>query len=255
MAINVSQAFKRTSANPIDDSLTLSKAQMVAVNDNLQPAKWFTICADDGYIYLYDKTNEADPTTGKFRKFEGGGSGGSSALSDLTDTDIDNPSDGDILVFDAQAGKWINGSGGSASVAHLGDVGDVDLTNIANGQIIMWDATAGKWVNANAPSGDNSRELKTAEYAQLTPAEKMNGTTYYITDGEGGGNYSAQSATLQAGSTTVSFTYPASGNYLVDIYASDGRDYTDVLVASNTITVTFEAPSADVTVYCVLKEV
>ena len=75
MAINVSQAFHRTSANPVDDTLTLTKAQMLAVNDNLMPSKYLTICQDDGFIYLYDKTNTADEQTGKFRKFEGGGGG------------------------------------------------------------------------------------------------------------------------------------------------------------------------------------
>lgn len=74
MAINVSQAFHRTSANPIDDSQALTKAEMLTVNDNLMPSKYFTICQDDGQIYLYDKSNTADPTTGKFRLFEGGSS-------------------------------------------------------------------------------------------------------------------------------------------------------------------------------------
>ena len=85
MAINLSQAFHRTSANPIDETLALTKAEMLTVNDNLMPSKYLTVCQDDGFIYLYDKTNEADPTTGKFRKFEGGGSGSDATLeSDVT---------------------------------------------------------------------------------------------------------------------------------------------------------------------------
>lgn len=76
MAINVSQAFHRTSANPVDESMALTKAQMLTVNDNLMPAYYFTICQDDGEIYLYDKTATASAETGKFKKFEGGGGGG-----------------------------------------------------------------------------------------------------------------------------------------------------------------------------------
>ena len=72
MAINVSQPFHRTSAGPIDDSLNLSKAQMLTVNDNLMPSKWFTVCADDGQFYLYDKSNESDEETGKFRLYQSG---------------------------------------------------------------------------------------------------------------------------------------------------------------------------------------
>lgn len=76
MAINVSQAFHRTSANPVDESIALTKAQMLTVNDNLMPAYYFTICQDDGKIYLYDKSATASATTGKFKEFEGGGGGG-----------------------------------------------------------------------------------------------------------------------------------------------------------------------------------
>lgn len=84
MAINVSQAFHRTSANPVDESMALTKAQMLTVNDNLMPAYYFTICQDDGEIYLYNKSATANNSTGKFSKFEGGGTAPSS--TDITAT-------------------------------------------------------------------------------------------------------------------------------------------------------------------------
>ena len=85
MAINVSQAFHRTSANPVDDTMTLSLAEMLTVNDNLMPAKYFTVCQDDGYIYLYDKSATPSATSGKFKKFEGGGgTSGSGELYTVT---------------------------------------------------------------------------------------------------------------------------------------------------------------------------
>lgn len=109
MSINISQAFKRTSANPVDESLTLTKAQMRAVNDNLMPSKYFTIGQDDGYIYLYDKANTVDPTTGKFRKFEGGGgTGGASDLADLEDVLLTSLANGQTLVWDSENSKWVN---------------------------------------------------------------------------------------------------------------------------------------------------
>lgn len=86
MAINVSQAFHRTSANPVDESLALTKAQMLTVNDNLMPAYYFTICQDDGKIYLYDKTATPSVTTGKFSEFQGGGGGGTASAFTITIT-------------------------------------------------------------------------------------------------------------------------------------------------------------------------
>ena len=91
--INISQAFHRTSANAVDDTLTLTKAQMLAINDNLMPDKYLTVCQDDGYIYLYSKANTVDPTSGTFRKFEGGGGGGitvDDAISAVSENPVQN---------------------------------------------------------------------------------------------------------------------------------------------------------------------
>lgn len=102
MAIKVSQAFQRTSANPVDETMALTKAQMLAVDDNLMPNKYFTVCQDDGALYLYDKSATASAETGKFAKFE--------------------------------------------------------------------------------PKGDTGVDITKEAFDQLTPAEKNNGTTYYIPD-------------------------------------------------------------------------
>lgn len=86
MAINVSQAFHRTSANPVDESMALTKAQMLTVNDNLMPDYYFTICQDDGDIYMYDKSATPSVTTGKFSKLETGGGGGGGTGVVITET-------------------------------------------------------------------------------------------------------------------------------------------------------------------------
>lgn len=40
----------------------------------------------------------------------GGGGGGSTTLAGLTDVDITNPTDGQILIYNATTGKWVNGN-------------------------------------------------------------------------------------------------------------------------------------------------
>ena len=95
---------------------------------------------------------------------------------------------------------------------------------------------------------DKALELTQSEYASLTQEEKMNGTSYFITDG-GGVAYDVKKRTLSAGSTSISVSSPASGDYLVNIYTSDGRDYLSASESSGILTVTFEAPSSDVDVY------
>ena len=67
MGIKINAPFELGAAVPVDTRLTLSKAEMLTVNDNVWPSKYLTVCSDDGAIYLYDKTNEMDVETGKFR--------------------------------------------------------------------------------------------------------------------------------------------------------------------------------------------
>lgn len=46
----------------------------------------------------------------------GGGGGGSSTLSGLTDVDISNPANGQVLAYNAESGKWENGAGGGGGI-------------------------------------------------------------------------------------------------------------------------------------------
>ena len=73
--IKVSTGFQVTSADAIDARIALTKDQMKAVNDNQMPDRYFTICQEDGKLYLYDKTKAVDENTGKFRVFEGSSPG------------------------------------------------------------------------------------------------------------------------------------------------------------------------------------
>ena len=163
MSINVSQAFHRTSANPIDETLTLSKAEMLTVNDNLMPAYYFTVCQDDGALYLYDKSATASATTGKFKKYEGGGGGG------VVEGYL-NATDGQFYEEDTYT-TLITAEGGQLYLS------------LDTRMLYQWDGT--KYANLSAPI----RELTQAEYYALTNAERHNGTTYFVTDesGDSGG--------------------------------------------------------------------
>lgn len=159
MAINISQAFHRTSANAVDETLTLTKAQMLTVNDNLMPSKYFTICQDDGAIYLYDKSATPSAETGKFTKFEGG--------SIQTDT---IPTASSILV--------------GVIVQYIGDT----TSDYINGYFYKCSEDTSttpstySWVNVKVQDGTISRDLSQSEYDALPDAEKNDGTVYYITD-------------------------------------------------------------------------
>lgn len=145
MAINVSQPFHRTSANAVDDTLTLTKAEMLAVNDNLMPSKYLTVCQDDGFIYLYDKTNTVDGTTGKFRKFEGGGgatyTAGDGINIDNDEISTDNMQSGDIA--DVTYPLPTPGTG----VTTLGGLSDVAISDPQANETLVYNSTTHAWEN------------------------------------------------------------------------------------------------------------
>ena len=60
--------------------------------------------------------------------------------------------------------------------------------------------------------------------------------------------------TLLAGHTTVTFTgLPSDANYIVDFYTSNGTNYNSLDQSGSTVTLTFDAPLSDVTVFCEIK--
>lgn len=108
MSITVGDNFSYQGGKPLD-----SRFQFASVADMKAYA---TASLYDGclaYIpsskkyYTYDSSNSVDTTTGKWRELETGG-GGASSLSDLDDTIISSPSNGQVLGFNNQTSKWEN---------------------------------------------------------------------------------------------------------------------------------------------------
>ena len=65
---------------------------MAAVRDNTMPPIYLAYCLEDKNIYKYDKDNEVDPVTGKFRLFQSGGGGGTvdTEMSDTSTNAVQN---------------------------------------------------------------------------------------------------------------------------------------------------------------------
>lgn len=60
--------------------------EMLAVRDNGMPQLYLAYCLQDKNIYKYDKDNEIDPVTGKFRVFQSGGGGGGTVDTEMSGT-------------------------------------------------------------------------------------------------------------------------------------------------------------------------
>ena len=98
----------------------------------------YTITLTNGDDYTFTVTN---------------GTGGS--ISALTDVVITSVEDGQTLIWDSEANKWVNGAN-SATVASLANIGDVAVSSPSDGQVLEWDNTAGKWKNKSLPAAVTS---------------------------------------------------------------------------------------------------
>ena len=106
MSINVADNFSYQGSKPLDARFQFATvAAMKAYAEASLYNGCFAYVTGTKEYYTYDSSNTVDSTTGRWRIFESGG-GGASALSDLTDTTISNPTSGDVLSYNGT--KWSN---------------------------------------------------------------------------------------------------------------------------------------------------
>lgn len=74
----------------------------------------------------------------------GGGGGGATALTQLTDVNISNPSNNQALLYNSESAKWVNGALPSG-VNELSELNDVQLDTPVANQLLQY--IGGKWVN------------------------------------------------------------------------------------------------------------
>ena len=107
MALTLGDNFSYQGAKPLDARLKYDTlANMKAVADATMYDGCLAYCVATDKTYQWKSTNTVDADTGKWREFE---SGGASALSDLTDTNINTPTDGQVLQYDGTDDEWVNG--------------------------------------------------------------------------------------------------------------------------------------------------
>ena len=140
----------------------------------------YTITLTNGDDYTFTVTN---------------GSGGS--ISNLTDVSITNLQDGQTLIWDSVAEKWVNGAN-SATVASLANIGDVAVSTPTDGQVLEWDNTAGKWENKSlgaAAISNSYNDLDDKPTIPTVPVKevKVNGTAL-TPDADGAVNVQAISS-------------------------------------------------------------
>ena len=135
----------------------------------------------------------------------------STSFDKITDVDLSNLTDGQILKYNATSGKWENASAGSVDT-NLVDLNDVDVESLTDGQIIVWDATNSKWVNADNEGGASALSDLT-DTTITTPSDGE----VLVYDGTAGKwvNDEIETAASLSELTDTTITTPADGEVLV----------------------------------------
>ena len=150
MSTNLTDNFLYKGKKPLDDrQLFKTKADMKAFPESALPTLYDAFCEEDGNKYVFNKANEINEETGKWRIFEG--SSGSSAdlskyqkIEDDTLTTTDKTITGAINELKEEVGnnpvhylgkgEYVGGS--IDEVKKINNIGDLYLCNNAIDQII-----------------------------------------------------------------------------------------------------------------------
>ena len=159
------------------------------------------------------------------------------SLVGLTDTDINNPTNGQTLIYNSTSQKWENQNGGSASLSGLSDV---DLTTPTEGQVLTYDSVNQEWVNADAAAGGGSTiTVKTSESFLYGLNVHISDGTSYVTATFSNTGVAVFENVLMTGQLSIT-----SQQYSTTLNAPYYGKYEAILSGFNaTITVTFPANS------------
>lgn len=196
--------------------------------------------ANDHFIIVYDDDTEDD--CGVITVV------GIDTLEELEDVELESLSDGDVLVYDAEKGKWVNGKGGSGGDSSL----SADVTSnlavgaIASGTTLPKETTFTEFVqklliteiaptigfsiskSGNVVYGGSYTEKLTVNVSNMGTAKKINtikwyeGNTLKQTDTidstvAGSWSYTMDSATTDSTTFKAVVTYTTSSDASVDV--------------------------------------
>lgn len=180
----------------------------------------------------------------------GGGGGGASSLSELSDTDISNPTEGQCLRYRWISGspRWINENVDVPTV--LSDLDNVAVAGAQDGEFLRFSSVDNRWHSQNGAFWLN-------DLTDVTTVGRSNGDVLVYNSStqnwEPNSNYMPMyevTGTLSAGSTSITLNEDhISNSSTIDVYTSAiGVNPTNYTIGTKSITLVFEAQSSNIDV-------
>ena len=118
--ISLSTNFDVGAALHLDSREEITKAEMLTINENIYPDDLLVICSDDHKVYLFSKSNESDPETGKFREFK---TGTEITVDDEMSLTSENPVQNKVICIALNGKVGIEDTMPTPSEDYLGTIG------------------------------------------------------------------------------------------------------------------------------------
>ena len=129
-----------------------------------------------------DLTNLEDGQVLKYdedtQTWKPGDDASATSLGNLDDVDLTNLQDGQVIKYDGQTETWVPAD--DSTVTTLGGLSDVDVTSVTDGQVIIYDSTTEKWLASDIPS--DIAEVTQEQYDALPSETKNLPIIYQISD-------------------------------------------------------------------------
>ncbi len=155
-----------------------------------------------------------------------------------------SPVDGNALVYDGTNQVWKPGQGGGGGSSTLSELTDTDINSLANGQFLQYNANKSKWVNstANVPFEYFMYATLTAGQTSLSFTSPLIGANtlidMYIKDSNGAALLDVLPTAASVSGTTITFTFeaqPSNINVAIKLSGEPGIVY-DYSLSNITLT-------------------
>jgi len=94
---------------------------------------------------------------------------GATKIPELTDVNITNLADNEILVYNSSSEVWENQAQGSTSVNDIGDITNVNITNLQDEQRLVYNSATSKWINSTITDNDTDNLNDLTDTLLTTP--------------------------------------------------------------------------------------
>jgi len=94
-----------------------------------------------------------------------------------------NPSDGQILTWNATSSEWQPDNVSSGSVTSINDIGDVNVPNPTDGHVLKWNASTSKWIASADLTATGGAGIALADLSVTTNSAGTAALTYSNTTG------------------------------------------------------------------------